>query len=94
MMDRIRKITEELMQKIGQREFMPEQLERAERLRREYLSLCDPDCPICHGAGYVQVAFGAVERCPNYPSEKLFHNPRYGLKDCDRALRWGALVET
>lgn len=63
-------------------------------------SLCDPECEICHGSGYVRndlpvdhPLFGQIELCPNVDRWNLPYSKRYGVlrSEADR-LRWSILL--
>lgn len=62
-------------------------------------SVCDPDCQICNGHGFVRVdrsiyhpRFGKLEPCPNLDPIK-FYGTRIGLNEKEIKFRWKSLLD-
>jgi DNA replication protein DnaC len=71
--------------------------------RRDYQppsTTCQPDCPICHGVGYVRheaertdPLFGKLEPCPGLPLSKRLPYETYGIAEREIDLSWSNLMD-
>jgi DNA replication protein DnaC len=76
----------------------PEGIEVAREEIRRKQCLCNPDCPTCHGIGYVRYdvditdpRFGKMYPCPNTLWE--VYGKKIGLDLVDKDLTWESLVD-
>ncbi|MDR3572826.1 MAG: hypothetical protein P4L50_03110 [Anaerolineaceae bacterium] len=100
-METITKLTEQAELKLAGklRKYTPEEVEAARRFVRAQNALCDPDCPLCGGIGWVSKSaelgdsdFGKVEPCPNLDITKIPGYSRTGLdSDEIKTLDWNSL---
>jgi DNA replication protein DnaC len=76
----------------------PERLAAALAKQRERmaadLGMCQADCPVCEGIGYVRVGDGTLELCPNVNRWKLASAARYGISQQEAdTLDWSGVMD-